>query len=104
MLSDELGATSCYDVIVSNPPYITEAEKQNMEANVLDWAPGLALFVPDDDPLRFYRRTVSYTHLDVYKRQAFCVLRRVRRLELKKIIINVLLRPNSCLLYTSRCV
>ena len=58
MLSDELGATSCYDVIVSNPPYITEAEKQDMEANVLDWEPGLALFVPDDDPLRFYRRIV----------------------------------------------
>ena len=56
VLSDELGATSCYDVIVSNPPYITEAEKQDMEANVLDWEPGLALFVPDDDPLRFYRR------------------------------------------------
>ena len=45
-----------FDVIVSNPPYITEAEKQDMEANVLDWEPGLALFVPDDDPLRFYRR------------------------------------------------
>ena len=56
VLSDELGATSCYDVIVSNPPYITGAEKQDMEANVLDWEPGLALFVPDDDPLRFYRR------------------------------------------------
>ena len=47
-----------FDVIVSNPPYITEAEKQDMEANVLDWEPGLALFVPDDDPLRFYRRIV----------------------------------------------
>ena len=45
-----------FDVIVSNPPYITEAEKQDMEANVLDWEPGLALFVTDDDPLRFYRR------------------------------------------------
>lgn len=45
-----------FDVIVSNPPYIAEREKQSMEANVLDWEPGLALFVPDDDPLRFYRR------------------------------------------------
>lgn len=45
-----------YDVIVSNPPYVTEAEKREMEANVLDWEPELALFVPNEDPLRFYRR------------------------------------------------
>ena len=48
-------AESCYDVIVSNPPYVTEAEKVNMKPNVLQWEPSLALFVPDDDPLRFYR-------------------------------------------------
>lgn len=46
----------CFDVIVSNPPYVTETEKQDMERNVLDWEPFLALFVPDSDPLRFYRR------------------------------------------------
>lgn len=46
----------CYDVIVSNPPYITESEKQEMERNVLDWEPFSALFVPNDDPLLFYRR------------------------------------------------
>lgn len=45
-----------FDVIVSNPPYVTEKEKRGMDANVLDWEPSLALFVPDDDPLRFYRR------------------------------------------------
>lgn len=45
-----------YDVIVSNPPYVLEAEKQEMERNVLDWEPSLALFVPDADPFRFYRR------------------------------------------------
>lgn len=45
-----------YDVIVSNPPYVLEREKQEMERNVLDWEPSLALFVPDTDPLRFYRR------------------------------------------------
>lgn len=45
-----------FDVIVSNPPYVTEAEKPDMDSNVLDWEPELALFVPDDDPLRFYRR------------------------------------------------
>ena len=36
--------------------YVTETEKREMEANVLDWEPELALFVPDEDPLRFYRR------------------------------------------------
>lgn len=45
-----------FDVLVSNPPYVTEAERQEMERNVLDWEPSLALFVPDADPLRFYRR------------------------------------------------
>lgn len=45
-----------YDVIVSNPPYITEREKAVMEKNVLEWEPDLALFVPDADPLIFYRR------------------------------------------------
>ena len=45
-----------YDVIVSNPPYITNKEKADMEANVLDWEPSLALFVPDEDPLLFYRK------------------------------------------------
>ena len=45
-----------YDVMVSNPPYITEKEKVDMEANVLDWEPSIALFVPDSDPLLFYRQ------------------------------------------------
>ena len=45
-----------YDVIVSNPPYIAEKEKLQMEHNVLDWEPSIALFVPDEDPLLFYRR------------------------------------------------
>ena len=44
-----------FDIIVSNPPYIKEVEKEDMEANVLDWEPHTALFVPDSDPLLFYR-------------------------------------------------
>ena len=53
--ADGIQGTS-YDIIVSNPPYVTETEKTEMEANVLDWEPELALFVPDEDPLCFYRR------------------------------------------------
>lgn len=48
--------TSQFDVIVSNPPYITECEKEEMAPNVLEWEPEMALFVPNDDPLKFYRR------------------------------------------------
>lgn len=45
-----------YDIIVSNPPYVLEIEKAEMEKNVLDYEPHLALFVPDHDALRFYKR------------------------------------------------
>lgn len=44
-----------YDIIVSNPPYIAEKERDAMEPNVLEHEPALALFVPDADPLEFYR-------------------------------------------------
>lgn len=59
ILADDWTETSFFDVIVSNPPYVTETEKKDMEANVLDWEPELALFVPDDDPLLFYRRMAN---------------------------------------------
>lgn len=44
-----------YDIIVSNPPYITPDEKKSMDANVLRYEPASALFVPEDDPIIFYR-------------------------------------------------
>lgn len=44
-----------YDIIVSNPPYVKESEKARMQKNVLEHEPELALFVPDEDPLRYYR-------------------------------------------------
>lgn len=49
-----------WDTIVSNPPYICEKEKKNISKNVLDYEPELALFVPDEDPLRFYRAIAQY--------------------------------------------
>ena len=51
---------SQFDLIVSNPPYILNKERARMEANVLDYEPHLALFVPDDDPLLFYRAIAEY--------------------------------------------
>lgn len=49
-----------WDVIVSNPPYVLESEKVNMEKHVKEFEPSLALFVPDTDPLKFYRPIVRY--------------------------------------------
>ena len=49
-----------WDLIVSNPPYICEKERTEMERNVLEHEPETALFVPDDDPLLFYRTIAQY--------------------------------------------
>lgn len=50
-----------YDLIVSNPPYVMDKEKALMRANVLDHEPHLALFVPDEDPLLFYRALARHS-------------------------------------------
>lgn len=62
-----------FDAIVSNPPYVTDSERASMEANVLDYEPALALFVPDDDPLLFYRAIADFawTHLSIGGRLFF---------------------------------
>lgn len=55
-----------FDIIVSNPPYITHQERYQMQANVLEYEPAKALFVPDNDPLLFYKAIAEFgkTHLD----------------------------------------
>ena len=55
-LTSHLSPLTSYDLIVSNPPYICEEEMEEMEKNVLEHEPELALFVPNHDPLLFYRR------------------------------------------------
>jgi release factor glutamine methyltransferase len=49
-----------FDVIVSNPPYVMESEKEQMEKTVLDYEPHTALFVHDNDPLLFYRAIAGF--------------------------------------------
>jgi release factor glutamine methyltransferase len=49
-----------YDLIVSNPPYIPVAEKESLHTNVRDYEPGMALFVPSDDALLFYRAIADF--------------------------------------------
>lgn len=53
---DFIALPDSFDIIVSNPPYICESEKKDMDRNVLDYEPSQALFVPDNDPLRYYNR------------------------------------------------
>lgn len=54
------GPSGHFDLIVSNPPYVTLQEKDEMRPNVLRYEPHRALFVPDDDPLVFYRAIAEY--------------------------------------------
>lgn len=51
---------STFDLLVSNPPYISISEKQQMQKNVLDYEPHLALFVNNDDPLLFYKAIADF--------------------------------------------
>jgi len=55
-----ISTDSCFDIIVSNPPYVCQKETATMEKHVLEHEPHLALFVPDDNPLLFYRAIAQY--------------------------------------------
>jgi release factor glutamine methyltransferase len=56
----EFSLSKSWNIIVSNPPYICEKEKADMEKNVLEHEPSIALFVPDEEPLKFYRAIAEY--------------------------------------------
>jgi len=55
-----------FDIIVSNPPYVPQKDKEQMDPNVLNFEPHVALFVPDNDPLKFYKAIAEFgkEHLD----------------------------------------
>ncbi len=59
MLDSKINIAGCFDIIVSNPPYVKHAEKVVMERNVTLFEPGSALYVPDNDPLLFYRAIMN---------------------------------------------
>ena len=59
ILSDNFSLSGEFDIVISNPPYVMESERESMRRNVLDFEPSLALFVPDADPLLFYRHIAS---------------------------------------------
>jgi release factor glutamine methyltransferase len=58
---------TAFDIIISNPPYITQSDKDEMQKNVLDWEPGLALFAPENEPLFFFRHIADFAlrHLKI---------------------------------------
>ncbi|MDZ7635241.1 MAG: HemK/PrmC family methyltransferase, partial [Bacteroidales bacterium] len=56
IFSDDQSPVPLSGIIVSNPPYVTESEKKTMHVNVMEHEPHEALFVPDSDPLVYYRR------------------------------------------------
>ncbi|MEO5564538.1 MAG: peptide chain release factor N(5)-glutamine methyltransferase [Chitinophagaceae bacterium] len=58
--ADQRNKFPSFDIIVSNPPYITHKERYNMRANVLEYEPAKALFVPDADPLLFYKAIAGF--------------------------------------------
>ncbi len=60
ILDDPLHEIADVDILVSNPPYVLESEKDYMADNVLEYEPDSALFVPDNDPLRFYKALATW--------------------------------------------
>lgn len=63
VLAGPPGGLPKFDVIVSNPPYICDSERAAMRPNVVDFEPAEALFVPDDDPMRFYRAIARWAEV-----------------------------------------
>lgn len=59
ILTENADSIGHFDLVVSNPPYVRESEKSSIRPNVLEYEPHSALFVPDSDPLLFYRRIAS---------------------------------------------
>lgn len=82
-------ASGAYDVVVSNPPYIPAGDRAAMHGNVTEYEPCQALFVPDDDPLLFYRRIAALArgllvsggalYFEIYERSAADVARLLAR-------------------------
>ena len=84
-----------FDVIVSNPPYVMEKEKSEMEKNVLDYEPSLALFVPDDNPLLYYNNITrfaeqklkkkGYLYFEINAQMGEAVVNMLRMMEFKNV-------------------
>ncbi|MBK6524364.1 MAG: peptide chain release factor N(5)-glutamine methyltransferase [Crocinitomicaceae bacterium] len=65
LFSDSVLEMQQFDIIVSNPPYIADSEREGMHANVKEHEPAIALFVPDSDPLKFYNRIFYFAQTNL---------------------------------------
>ena len=78
-----------YDVIVSNPPYVTESEKPLMKKNVLDFEPDLALFVDDNEPLKYYESIIKFSRNYLNKNgQIFFEINENKRKGIENILVE----------------
>lgn len=67
MLEEDLLDQREFDIMVSNPPYIAQKEKEQMSENVLNYEPHKALFVPNDDPIIFYRKIAELAKVHLHQ-------------------------------------
>ena len=76
-----------FDIIVSNPPYVTEVEKTEMQENVLNFEPHLALFVPDDNALIFYEKIANFALTNLNKGgQLFFEINRAKGTDIARLL------------------
>ncbi|MCF8378845.1 MAG: peptide chain release factor N(5)-glutamine methyltransferase [Bacteroidales bacterium] len=68
ILSPDVSKYPSFDVIVSNPPYVRMQEKEQMLPHVLNYEPSIALFVPNDDPLVFYKAIITFSNNKLNKK------------------------------------
>jgi release factor glutamine methyltransferase len=67
ILNETTWPSQTFDIIISNPPYIPKQESSMLDKNVTDWEPHLALFVPDNDPLLFYKKIGEFAKMHLNK-------------------------------------
>jgi len=81
--------STAYTIIVSNPPYVLQSEKETMKPNVVAHEPHLALFVNDDDPLKFYKSIVEFAKSNLEKNgKLFFEINDLKSEELKTYLIQ----------------
>jgi len=85
--SGKFSSLGIFNVIVSNPPYVTHEDRSQMSNNVLEWEPEKALFAPVDDPLYFYKKILEFSNYHLSgKGKLFLEINENYGLELKELI------------------